>query len=73
MMRPVQQEVQPPLRGAAGNHNRRPMRTITTDRLTIPGGELLRPAEISHEPILGVFSAPRPLNGYYQPRAAHPR
>jgi hypothetical protein len=38
---------------AQRNHSRRPVRTITTDRLTIPGSELLRPAEAGHEPILG--------------------
>lgn len=39
-------------RGAAGDHDRRPMRTLTADRLTIPRGGLLLAGEISHAPIL---------------------
>jgi hypothetical protein len=51
-MHAVQQEVPPPLRGTAGDHNRRPMRTLTADRLAIPRGELLLTAEITHAAIL---------------------
>ena len=52
MMRPVQKEVSPPFRGAAGNHGRGSMRTIAADRLTVPGGELPWTTEVSHGLIL---------------------
>jgi UDP-glucose 4-epimerase len=56
MMRPVQEQIPPPLRGTAGNHRRRPMRALTTDRLTIPGSELPRTAEVSHGPMLAALA-----------------
>ena len=51
VVRAVQQEVPPPVRGAAGNDNRRSMWTIPADRFPVPGGELLCTAEVSRKPI----------------------
>ena len=49
-------------RGSAGNHDRRPMRAIATDRLAVPGGELPWTTEVSHKLILAssrLQSSPR--------------
>lgn len=56
MMRPVQKEVTPSLRGTAGNHGRRPMRALTTNRLTVPSSELSQAAEVSHGLILATLA-----------------
>jgi hypothetical protein len=69
MMRAVQEQVPPPLRSTAGNHRRRPMRALTTDRLTIPGSELPRTAEVSHGAILAALATV----GYRQVAQSAPR
>src|SRR5262249_23300290 len=62
VMRAVQQQVPPPLRGAAGDDDRRPVRTLTADRLTIPCGERLSTSEISHVPIATASPEPSKLS-----------
>jgi hypothetical protein len=49
---PVQQHISPALRSAAGNYDRRAVRTVTTDWFTVPRGELPGAAEVSLGPIL---------------------
>lgn len=76
-MRTVQQQVPPPVRGAAGDHDRRPVRTLTADRLAIPRGELLLTPEISHADIVAagrssVNLAAAPLLMWFECRSQRP-
>jgi hypothetical protein len=70
----MQQHISPALRSAAGKYDRRTMRTVTTDWFTVPRGELVEAAEVSHGPILadgpgcGDNEAPGRLEAWAAPR-----
>jgi hypothetical protein len=58
MMRAVQEQAPPPVGRQRGDYDGRAMRGLTTDRLTIPGGELARTTEIGHTLIVTLRTQP---------------
>jgi hypothetical protein len=57
-MRAVQQQAPPAIGRQRGDHYRRAVRGLTTDRLTIPGGELDRTTEIHTSLLPGSAGTP---------------